>query len=119
MTYGTQHLATYMLEHISTIFQKYPIFISEYGFGQKVKCVEDWGVYKVQTIGTVCGVEFFDDDIYEDSGIYYQIKVESSQAFFPDGRILPCACDRVERIFATYVHAVNDAPSNAKVEVAA
>jgi len=119
MTYGTQHLATYMLEHIITIFQKYPIFIGEYAFGQKVKCVEDWEVYKVQTIGTVCGVEFFDDDTYEDSGIYYQIKVESSQALFPDGRVLPCACDRVERIFAAHVTAINVAPFDAKVEVAA
>jgi hypothetical protein len=53
------------------------------------------------------------------SPVYYQIKVESSQALFSDGTVLPCACDRVERIFAAHVTAINVAPFDAKVEVAA
>ena len=103
-------LAEFMLEHISSILNKYPIFVGEYTFGQRVKAVEDSGGYIIETIGTVCGIEFFGDEYYNDAGIYYFIKVESSIATFPDGRVFNYGHDRCERILSNYVQPLITTP---------
>lgn len=108
MTHGRQYFAEFMLQHIGEILEKYPIIVGEYTLGQRVRAIKNWdGGYIIETVGTVCGIEFLENDDYSDAGIYYYIEVESSKALFPDGRLMGYGHDKCERILAEYVKPIN------------
>jgi hypothetical protein len=107
MTQGTWTCLQFMLEHISTIIERYPITVGEYVYGQKVKCVEDHGNFDMVTVGTICGFEFFDSDTEYDVGFFYQIKVQSGIVIFRDGTVRDYVADAIERVRAEDVYPVD------------
>ena len=117
MAQGTWNCLQFMLEHISKILETYPITVGDYVYGQRVKCVQDRGIFESVTIGTICGFEYFDCETHYDVGYFYQIKVESSIAIFKDGTIYNYISDLIDRVHAEDVYPVDATLQLVKPEV--
>ena len=107
MAQGTWTCLEFMLEHISKILETYPITVGDYVYGQRVKCVEDHGIFDSVIVGTICGFEYFDSDTHYDVGFFYQIKVESGIAAFRDGTVRDYIADAVDRVRAEDIYPVD------------
>lgn len=107
MTYTEQLLAGFMLQHISKLLEAYPITVGDFSYGQRVECREDQGNFTTVTVGIIRGFEFFDDDSDCETGLFYQVFVESGKAVFPDGTVRDVVSDYVERVRAEDIYPID------------